>query len=286
MSFSASKSATAARASIRAEKYKKEKEEALQKELEAKAKDEKYRQAMMAAALRYLTPREMKVLGIEIITVPEDPNATPRSPNYARPTTASVRHRVAKGGRRTRKRRNGKKKTMRKGGRMRKGGMRRRHSSRNKRGGSDIVEDIELNIFDNEKFVDEGGKKVFRYYLNDERDIRVSKNQYKEEILMTLQNKRDINGKIAYGNISGKITKMTLTIPEDESQDCTLTVIINAYLGVTQKLIIPRKVANDLLTKSRAAAPAAAAAESMQPNPVKQMTDPPISDDESQTYEA
>ena len=126
MPFSASKSASAARASIREEKHKNKQEEALQKELDAKAKDEKYRQAMMAAALRYLTKREMKELGIEIIHMPEDPNATPTSPNYTRPTTASTRHRVAKGGRRTRKRRNGKKKTMRKGGRMR----RSRHHSR------------------------------------------------------------------------------------------------------------------------------------------------------------
>ena len=167
MPFSASKSASAARASIREEKHKNKQEEALQKELDAKAKDEKYRQAMMAAALRYLTKREMKELGIEIITVRVDPNATPRSPNYMRPTTASARHHVAKGGRRTRKRRSGKKKTMRRG-RMRKGGgmRRRRHSSRNKRGGRPevlITFPINLNIFDNDIKTSEEPQLVYQF---------------------------------------------------------------------------------------------------------------------------
>jgi hypothetical protein len=152
MPFSASKSASAARASIREEKRKKEQEEEL-KEKEAKMKKDKfYNERMMMAALRLFTPKQMKEHGITIIYSPEDPNATPRSPNYMRPTTASARHRVAKGGRRTRKRRNGKKKTMRKGGRMRKGGMRRRrYSSRNKRGGQPVLLitfPIDLDIFD------------------------------------------------------------------------------------------------------------------------------------------
>ena len=104
MSFSSKKSASAARASIREEKRKNEQEEAL-KENEAKMKKDKfYKERMMMAALRLFTPKQMKEHGITLIHYPEDPNATPRSPNYMRPTTASARHRVAKGGRRTRKR--------------------------------------------------------------------------------------------------------------------------------------------------------------------------------------
>jgi len=128
MPFSASKSASAARALIRNEKYNKEQETLLRQELDAKAKNEKYRLSMMAAALRYLTKKEMEELGIKIEYIKTDPNATPLPPNYMRPTTASKCHsRVKNGGRRTRKIRNGKKKTMRRGGRM------RRHHSRNKR---------------------------------------------------------------------------------------------------------------------------------------------------------
>ena len=128
MPFSASKSASAARALIREEKHKNKQEEALQKKLDAKAKDEKYRLSMMAAALRYPTPEEMKRLGIKVEIIQPDPNAIPPPPNYMRHTTASKRRsRVKNGGRRTRKIRNGKKKTMRRGGRM------HRHHSRNKR---------------------------------------------------------------------------------------------------------------------------------------------------------
>ena len=129
MPFSASKSASAARALIRNEKYNKEQETLLRQELDAKAKNEKYRLSMMAAALRYPTPEEMKRLGIKVEIIQPDPNAIPPPPNYMRPTTASLRRHghVTKGGRRTRKIRNGKKKTMRRGGRM------HRHHSRNKR---------------------------------------------------------------------------------------------------------------------------------------------------------
>ena len=132
-----------ARSSTRKAKQELELQKALQ-EAEAKLINEKkYREAMMAEALRKLTPKLMKKLGITIIYHDPGPNATRLPPNYMRPTTASSmrpttassrrpttasRHsHVAKGGRRTRKRRNGKKKTMRKGGRM------RRHHSRNKR---------------------------------------------------------------------------------------------------------------------------------------------------------
>ena len=128
MSFSARTSASAARASIRAKKLEEEQKEALEKKKAETKHNKFYKERMMMAALRQFTPKQMKEHGIIIIHYPEDPNATPGPPNYTRPTTASARrsvHSVAKGGRRTRKRRNGKKKTMRKGGRMRKSGMRR-----------------------------------------------------------------------------------------------------------------------------------------------------------------
>jgi hypothetical protein len=255
MPFSASKSASAARASFRAAKDKEEREKALQKELEAKAKDEKYRQAMMAAALRYLTKREMKELGIEIIHMPEDPNATPPSPNYARPTTASARHRVAKGGRRTRKRRNGKKKTMRKGGRMRKGGMRRhrRYSSRNKRGGSGIfrIDATDLNMFNQQP-----GEEVLRYNLNDEKYILGIRRQFSplfgayflrnsDDPEANFTGPKDIDMKQEHDQIFGE---MVLYIPDDKSSNCTLklTVKSNIKQNPEEELIISREVADDL----------------------------------------
>jgi hypothetical protein len=128
MPFSARTSACAERASIREEKLKEEEQEALEKKKAETKHNKFYKERMMMAALRQFTPKQMKEHGITIIHDPEDQNATPVPPNYMRPTTASARrsvHSVAKGGRRTRKRRNGKKKTMRKGGRMRKSGMRR-----------------------------------------------------------------------------------------------------------------------------------------------------------------
>lgn len=128
MSFSARTSACAARASSREENSKKKQEDKKKEDAAKMNYDKFYKERMKMAALRQFTPKQMKEHGIIIIHYPEDPNATPGPPNYTRPTTASARrsvHSVAKGGRRTRKRRNGKKKTMRKGGRMRKSGMRR-----------------------------------------------------------------------------------------------------------------------------------------------------------------
>jgi hypothetical protein len=119
MPFSATTSACAKRALIRAEKLMEEEQEALEKK-EAKMKQDKFiSEIRKIVGLRHFTPKQMKQHGIIIINYPEDPNATPGPPNYMRPTAASARrsvHSVAKGGRRTRKRRNGKKKTMRKGG--------------------------------------------------------------------------------------------------------------------------------------------------------------------------
>lgn len=117
-----------ARSSSRKAKKESELQNKLQEAEDKLIKEKKYKEAMMMAALRQFTPKQMKELGITIIYGEPDPNATPLPPNYMRPTTASSRHhRVAKGGRRTRKIRNGKKKTMRRGGRM------RRHHSRNRR---------------------------------------------------------------------------------------------------------------------------------------------------------
>jgi hypothetical protein len=128
MPSNARTSACAERALIRAEKLMEKEQEALEKKKAKMKHDNFLHQRWKMAALREFTPKQMKEHGIIIINYPEDPNATPGPPNYMRPTAASARrsvHSVAKGGRRTRKRRNGKKKTMRKGGRMRKSGMRR-----------------------------------------------------------------------------------------------------------------------------------------------------------------
>jgi hypothetical protein len=216
------------------------------------------------AALRQFTPKQMKEHGITLIHYPEDPNATPRSPNYMRSTTASARHRVAKGGRRTRKRRNGKKKTMRrgrmrKGGGMRKSGMRRRrYHSRNKRGG-DIVTYIQDNIFDNEPFKDEHGEEVFKFNINDQHYIRVVKDKYGEKIKYL----RDIENPFPLEDKGYKIVAMALEIPEDLSKHCILelTVQFNRegfinrfredrfYERSIQKLKIARVSANNLAEK-------------------------------------
>jgi hypothetical protein len=279
MPFSAIKNASAVRASIRAENQQKKREEALQKELDAKAKDEKYRQAMMAAALRYLTPEEMRKSGVIIEYGEEDPNATPRLPTYAHHTIASTRRSsvasVAKGGRRTRKRRNGKKKTMRKGGRMRKGGamrksgMRRhrRYSSRNKRGGGGIfrINAIDLNMFNQQT-----GEQVLRYNLNDEKYILGIRRKLSPlfgayylrdsaDPEADFTGPEDIDMKQTHDQIVGE---MVLSIPDDESSNCTLklTVKSNIKLNPNEKheeelnpnekheeeLIISRKVAEDL----------------------------------------
>lgn len=256
MSFSAKKSASAARASIREEKRKKEQEEALKEEDVKMKKDKFYNERMMMAALRQFTPKQMKEHGITLIYPPEDPNATPRSPNYMRPTTASARHRVAKGGRRTRKRRNDKKKTMRRG-RMRKSGMRRRrYSSRNKRGG-DIETYIPDDIFDNEEFKDESGEKVFKFNINDEYYIRVVIDENGEKIKYLRNSETPINDK------GDKIVAMKLFIPDDVSKHCILglTVQFNRpghmdkfrqdrfYEITKQELKIARVFANDLKEK-------------------------------------
>ena len=133
MSFGAR---TSARASIREEKRMKEQEDELKKQ-EAKMKDDKKkRKQLLTMGLHRHSDFGAKPIypDVEILDSTKDLNAPP---HYMRHTFVSSRHSVAKGGRRTRKRRNGKRKTMRKGGRMRKGGgmRRRRYSSRNKRGG-------------------------------------------------------------------------------------------------------------------------------------------------------
>ena len=161
-------------------------------EAEAKLiKEKKYKDAMMMAALRKLTPKQMKELGITIIYGEPDPNATPSSPNYMRPTTASARHRVAKGGRRTRKRRNGKKKTVRKGGRMRKGGgmrksgmRRRRRHLRHQTQRQPVAEreafatnEIPLTVFYNDAEIQTSQEPQLLYQLSDNFSIYAKKQE-------------------------------------------------------------------------------------------------------------
>ena len=137
MPFNATTSACAARASI-IEAKRKEKQEEKSKEAEAQMKNKKYqRKKLLTMGLRRYSVFGAKPIdpGVEILDSPKDPNA---QPGYLRPTAISLERsgrniNIKKGGRRTRKRRNGKKKTMRKGGRMRKGGGMRKSGMRRRR---------------------------------------------------------------------------------------------------------------------------------------------------------